>query len=64
MRAELANDEAVKEARCSVERALGGIDTLHCGPLDYNISTTTDDLKVAIRLLEQFGQQHAGRTSS
>lgn len=54
----IADSAEVREVRQRVERALGGINTLHLGPLDYNISTTTDDLKVAICLLEQFGERH------
>lgn len=46
----------VKEARSYAERALGGIDTLHLGPLDYNVTTTVDYLRTAAALLEQFGK--------
>ena len=44
----------VVEARAHIERALGGISTLHLGPLDYNVSQVCDDLLSAaewIRLL-------------
>ena len=46
-------DEIIQEALASVDRAIGGINTLHLGPLDYNIANTVDHLLVAIRLLEQ-----------
>lgn len=52
-------DEIIQEVLASVNRAIGGINTLHIGQLDYNIATTVDDLLVAIRLLEQFGQEVA-----
>ena len=49
-------DEIIQEALASVEMAVGGIRTLHIGPLDYNIATTVDSLLVAVRLLEQLGR--------
>jgi hypothetical protein len=39
-------------AKALAERGLGGISTLHLGPLDYNISTTVDDLRTAAKHLE------------
>ena len=54
------------EARQYIDRALGGINTLHIGPLDYNVLTTVDDLKVAARLIEEYGamtlSSHHGQT--
>lgn len=56
MMSESEIDASLKEALRSVERAIGGINTIHIGPLDHNIRTTVDDLLVAIRLLEQVGR--------
>ena len=39
MNSSLENEQAVKEARSYADRALGQIDTLHLGPLDYNVTT-------------------------
>jgi hypothetical protein len=50
----------IVECRSRIERALGGLATLHLGPLDYNVAQTVDDLLVAIRLLERFGTEHRG----
>lgn len=49
-------DEVIQEVLASINRAVGGVNTLHLGPIDYNIATTVDDLLVAIRLLEQLGR--------
>lgn len=46
--------ELVIEARSYVERAMGGINTLNLGPLDYNVATTTDYLRQSAYLLEQY----------
>ena len=48
-------DEVIQEVLTSINRAIAGVNTLHIGPIDYNISTTVDDLLVAIRLLERLG---------
>ena len=45
------------EARLNIERALGSLDTLYLGPLDYNVATTIDYLRVAERLIEQAYQE-------
>ncbi len=47
----------LQEAKERLNRAFGGIETIDLGPVDYNVSTTTDDLLVAIRLLEAYGQE-------
>lgn len=47
------------EARAMIDRAIGGINSLHLGPLDYNIATTIDDLRAAERLIEAYGQEQA-----
>ena len=49
-------DKVIQEVLASINRAIGGVNTLHLGPIDYNIATTVDDLLVAIRLLEQLGR--------
>jgi hypothetical protein len=51
----------IVEARRYIDRALGGIATLHIGPLDFNVSTTVDDLLAAIRLLERFRNEARGK---
>ena len=51
------NVETVSEARRYADPALGGINTLHLGPLDYNVATTADDLRTAAALIEKFGQE-------
>ena len=56
MRPSFDDESAIKEARGYVDRALGGIDTLHLGPLDYNVTTTADYLRTAAAILEQFGR--------
>jgi hypothetical protein len=53
------DEPAIAEARRYVDRALGGIDTLHLGPLDYNVAQTVDYLLAAARVLEQFGKDRA-----
>lgn len=53
------NEPAVAEARRYIERAQGGISTLHLGPLDHNVTTTVDDLRTAAAILEQFGKDLA-----
>lgn len=51
------NEEpSVIECLRYIDRALGGVRTLHIGPLDYNVATTVDDLLAAARVLEQFGK--------
>jgi hypothetical protein len=44
------------KARRMVERALGMIDTLHLGPLDFNVFQAADYLRTAAHLVEQHGQ--------
>ena len=58
MRPSLKNEQAVKEARSYVERAIGQIDTLHLGPLDYNVTTACDYLRTAAAFLEDFGRTY------
>ena len=53
------HDEVIQEVLASINRAIGGVNTLHIGPIGYNISTTVDDLLVAIRLLERLGEEVA-----
>jgi hypothetical protein len=52
----MSKESILAEARLNIERALGGIDTLHLGPTDYNVFTTTDYLRTAAKLVEQYGQ--------
>ena len=47
------------EAHACVERAMGGLHTLHVGPLDHNVFRTADDLRMAAKLLELFEQECA-----
>jgi hypothetical protein len=56
-RTNLENEQAVKEARSYVDRALGMISTLHLGPLDYNVTTACDYLRTAAAILEDFGRE-------
>jgi len=58
MNPSLENEHAVKAARSYADRALGQIDTLHLGPLDYNVTTACDYLRTAAAILEDFGRQH------
>ena len=58
MKPSLENDQAVKKARSYADRALGQIDTLHLGPLDYNITTACDYLRTAAAILEDFLRVH------
>jgi hypothetical protein len=48
------------EARSYVERAIGGLETLHVGPLDYNVFSTCDYLRTAALLIEQYAREVAG----
>lgn len=41
------------EARDYLDRANGGLATLHIGPLDYNVTTTADYLRTAAACLEE-----------
>ena len=47
------NAEDLQEARRFAERAISGLDTLHIGPIDYNVSTTVEYLRTAAALLER-----------
>jgi len=49
-------NEQVAEVRSYVERAMGTIDTLDLGPVDYNVATAADYLRTAAALLEQYGR--------
>jgi hypothetical protein len=55
---DLNNEPDVVECRRRIDRALGGLNTLHVGPLDDNIATTIDDLLAAIDLLERLEKEH------
>lgn len=57
MRSSLENEQAVKEARSYADRAIGQIDTLHLGPLDYNVTTACDYLRTAAAILEDFSRR-------
>lgn len=48
------NEPKIVECRRHIDRAIGGISTLHIGPLDYNVSSTIDELNAAIGLLQWF----------
>lgn len=52
-------NDTLAEARSYAERAIGGFDTLHLGPLDYNVATTVDYLRTAAALLEQYFQDQS-----
>jgi hypothetical protein len=54
-------EQAVKEARLYADRAIGQIDTLHLGPLDYNVTTACDYLRTAAAILEDFGRKQRSR---
>jgi len=49
-------DEVIQEVLLVLNRAIGGVNTLHLGPIEANIATTVDDLLVAVHLLEQLGR--------
>ena len=51
------DDERFREARSYAERALSGFDTLHIGPLDYNVTITVDYLRTAAKVLEDFERE-------
>jgi len=53
----------IDEARTFIDRAIAGLNTLHLGPLDYNISTTVDDLRTAERLIEEYGSRASATVS-
>jgi hypothetical protein len=53
------DDPALIECRAQIDRALGGLNTLHLGPLDYNVATTVDNLLAAVHLLEEFSMRNA-----
>lgn len=57
MNPSLENEESVKGARSYADRALFQIDTLHLGPLDYNVTTACDYLRTAAAILEDFGRR-------
>lgn len=52
------DDAGLIECLAQIDRAIGGVNTLHLGPLDYNVATTVDNLLAAIRLLEDFGRRN------
>lgn len=45
------------DARDYLDRAMGGLNTLHLGPLDYNVTTTADYLRTAAACLEEHLRQ-------
>ena len=45
------------DARDYLDRATGGMATLHIGPLDYNVTTTADYLRTAAACLEEHLRQ-------
>ncbi len=49
----------IAEARAYVDRAQGGLSTLHVGPLDHNVFTTADCLRTAAGLIEEYGREMA-----
>lgn len=57
------NEGLIKEARRYIERALGGISTLHLEPLDYNVFTTADALRAAALTIEEFGRRKSGEAA-
>jgi hypothetical protein len=59
MRPSIENEAPIKEVHNYIERALGGLATLHLGPLDYNVWQTIDYLRTAAAILEQFGKDQA-----
>ena len=56
---DIIQHEAVRTAREYATRALAGLNVLHLGPLDYNITTAVDELRTAAAILEQFGIERA-----
>lgn len=50
-------EEDVEECREFIKRATGGLNTLHIGQKDYNLTSTIDDLLAAIRILERIRGQ-------
>ncbi len=53
------DEPEIKEARSYIDRALGGILTLHIGPLDYNAGNTADALLAAARCVEEFERRRS-----
>lgn len=49
------------DARDYLDRATGGLATLHVGPLDYNVTTTADYLRTAAACLEEHLRQEEQR---
>lgn len=45
------------DAHDYLDRANGGLATLHVGPLDYNVTTTADYLRTAAACLEEYLRQ-------
>lgn len=42
------------ECKRHIDRAIGCLATLHLGPLDYNVSSAVDNLRVAEDYLHKF----------
>jgi hypothetical protein len=57
------NEKLVMEAAQHLARASGMLNTLHLGPLDYNITLTVDYLLAAARCVQQFGRERASKNS-
>jgi hypothetical protein len=53
---DFGDNPQLAEARRYIERAIGGVETMHLGPLDYNVFQTADYLRTAAALIEQFYQ--------
>jgi len=61
VRGGVMDESAIAQVRLYIERALGGLNTLHLGPLDYNVFTTTDYLRTAANMLDDLHQREAKR---
>ncbi len=50
-------NDLLSEARSYIERAMGFVDTMDIGPIDYNAATAADYLRTAASLLETLGKE-------
>lgn len=58
MSAAVQDNPRMKTVREYIARAESVIDTLHLGPLDYNVTSAVDYLRTAAKVLEALGAEY------
>lgn len=50
-------DDILADAKAYLERGVGYVETLHLGPLDWNVTQAADQLRTAATNLEMYLQE-------